>query len=150
MYWTARRVTIAMALALCALIGAVPVALGAPSTTRAHFEFEVRVDDCGIGTLDVSIDVVSTTKETDNKIMFNVVDTGTAIDSATGTRYQLVDRFTQAFVVTQGVIVQVAERTFLLVGPSGGIVSRGLVQFTIRPNASISDFDLQFVECHPR
>lgn len=151
MYRNARRLMLALSLAVCALISAVPLVLGAPSIAHGYVEFEARIDDCGIGTIQLSIDAVSITNETGNHVSFNVLNTGTAIDTITGDRYRLVDHSTQVLVITQAAVTaQVAERAFLLVGTSGGLLSRGLVLLTIGPDGSISDFELQFVKCHPR
>ena len=139
--------------ALIALLAPATVQ-AAPVISREHFEFSVRVDACGIGTLNLSIDafnLVNLTSSPDgsSRGTFTTVDTGTAFDPVSGVTYRFVDRFTQAIHIrSDQPFVNTAERTFVITSGHGGLISRGLVHTTVLPDGSVvSDVDLQFVRC---
>ena len=139
--------------ALIALLAPATVQ-AAPVISREHFDFSVRVDDCGIGTLNLSIDafnLVNLTSSPDGSFRgeFTTVDRGTAFDPVSGVTYRFVDRFTQAIHIrTDQPFVNTAERTLVITGGQGGILSRALVQTTVLPDGSVvSDVDVQFILC---
>ena len=131
-----------------------PSASAAPVITRSHFEFAVRVDDCGLTTLDLAIDKtqIVNTSTVNGELFYKltVVDTGVAIERTTGKTFRFVDRSTQVvkFRIDQPT-VDTAERTIVIVGSGGsGLVGRGLVHTTILPDGTItSEVDLHFVRC---
>jgi hypothetical protein len=139
--------------ALIALL--VPASVqAAPVISREHFEFPVRVDECGIGTLNVSLDafnLVNATAPPDASFLavFATVDKGTAVDPVSGATYQFLDRFTQAAVFrSDQPSVNTAERTFAITGGQGGIVVRAVVHTTVLPDGSVtSDVDVRFLRC---
>jgi hypothetical protein len=144
------------------VLAAVGLVLATPATShsqpvvsRAHFEFPVTVDDCGIGTLDLSIDVFSlenlvSSPDGTLRSKFTVVDVGTAFDAGSGITYRFVDRFTQEVVIRgEQPTVETAERTLVISSGAGGLVARGVVHSTIQPDGNVvSDVDLHFVRCH--
>lgn len=139
--------------ALIALLAPATVQ-AAPVISREHFEFSVRVDDCGIGTLNVSIDafnLVNLTSSPDGSLrgQFTSVDRGTAFDPVSGVTYRFIDRFTQSIHIrSDQPFVNTAERTLVITGGQGGILSRALVRMTVLPDGSVaSDLDVQFIRC---
>jgi hypothetical protein len=145
---SARRVALALVLALSALIGAAQFVVAAPSITRAHYESLVRFDDCGIGTAWMSVDLLLMINEADNHTSYMTLYRGTVVDTSTGLTYQLVERSTQMFLTSaSGSFVNVAEGTILLLGPDGGLVARGLNRTTINADGSVRDFSVHFSMC---
>ena len=131
-----------------------PSASAAPVITRSHFEFSVRVDDCGLTTLDLAIEKtqIVNTSTVNGELFYKlaVVDRGVAVERTTGETFRFVDRFTQlAMFRSDQPTVNTAERTIVMVGSGGsGLVGRGLVRTTILPEGTItSEVDLQFVRC---
>ena len=125
-----------------------------PVVSRAHFEFPVTVNDCGIGTLDISINafnLVNLVTSPDGALRgtFTTVDVGTGFDAGTGLTYRFVDRFTQAITTrADQPSVETAERTLVITGAEGGLLARGIVHSTVQPDGSVvSDINLQFVRC---
>ena len=131
-----------------------PSASAAPVITRSHFEFPVRVDDCGLTTLDLAIDKtqIVNTSTVNGELFYKltIVETGVAIERMTGETFRFVDRFTQLVKLRNDQpSVNTAERTIVIVGAGGsGLVGRGLVRTTILPDGTItSEVDLHFVRC---
>jgi hypothetical protein len=151
-----RRLVSIGVLAVLGFVLAMPAMSQAqPVISRAHFEFPVRVDDCGIGTLDLSIDAINLVNLVSSpdgtfRGTFTTVDVGTGFDAVSGITYHYVDRFTQAIVVrADQPSVETAERTLVITGGEGGLVARGVVHSTVQPDGSVvSDLDLHFVRCH--
>ena len=139
--------------ALIALLAPATVQ-AAPVISREHFEFSVRVDDCGIGTLNISIDalnLVNLTSSPDGSLrgQFTTVDRGTAFDPVSGVTYRFVDRFTQGIHIrSDQPFVNTAERTLVITSGQGGILSRALVRTTVLPDGTVvSDMDVHFIRC---
>jgi len=151
-----RRLVLISVLAALGFVLVMPATSQAqPVVSRAHFEFSVRVDDCGIGTLDLSIDafnLVNLVSSPDGTFRgtFTTVDVGTGFDAGSGITYRFVDRFTQAISTrADQPSVETAERTLVITGGGGGLLARGLVHSTVQPDGSVvSDVDLHFVRCH--
>jgi hypothetical protein len=130
-------------------------AAATPGTERSHQEFSIRVDDCGIGWLNLSIDSFTQTHFWDSpdgtkRYHWTGVDLGTGLDPATGITYRFIDRFTQTGSVTtqDRTWTTTAERTFVLNGGDGGLVARGLNHLTVLPGGTVrSEVSLQFGRC---
>jgi hypothetical protein len=150
-----RRLVFVAVLAALGLVLLIPATSQAqPVVSRAHFEFSVRVDDCGIGTLDLSIDafnLVNLVSSPDGTLhgTFTTVDVGTGFDAASAITYRFVDRFTQAITIrADQPSVETAERTLVITGGTGGLLARGVVHSTVQPDGTVvSDVNLQFVRC---
>jgi hypothetical protein len=130
------------------------VARAAPVITRSHFDFPVVINDCGIGTLDLSIDtfnLVQLVSTPTGGLLGTVttVDSGSGRDPATGVTYGFLDRFTQTTLLSIGQpFVDTAERTLRITGGSGGLLARAIVHTTVLPTGeAVSDINVQFIRC---
>jgi hypothetical protein len=126
----------------------------APVISRSHLDFPVVIDECGIGTLDLSIDAfnlvqLASTADGGLRGTFTTVDRGTGVDAATGATYRFVDRFTQtALLRLDQPFVNTAERTLRVTGSAGGILARAVVHNTVLPSGEVrSDLNVQYVRC---
>jgi hypothetical protein len=143
---TPRR-TACLAAVLGILAAAAPTAASAPTVTRTHLEYTLPVDDCGITTLDFTVNLVYVDGLTGPRSLTVSVRSGTAVDEATGQTYRVVDAFTQ--VLRSGYMyVETAQGTLIFVNATGGLVARGVVHITILPDGTLaSDAALHFVRC---
>jgi hypothetical protein len=155
MHRTARPLLLAVVLALATLVGTAQSALGAPTFYRQHIETVLRFDDCGIGTLAASVDLNLAINEVAGHTSLVTHFVGTGVDTVTGLTYHLVDRGTQMFRAPtttanpSGPYLNVAEETFVVSGPNGGLVARGMNRLSINPNGSVNEFSMHFESCHP-
>ncbi|MEJ7696307.1 MAG: hypothetical protein WKF78_06760 [Candidatus Limnocylindrales bacterium] len=143
-----RRAAVAALVGVLALIGGqVATASAAPVVTRSHLDFAVRIDDCGIGTVQLSADVVSVVNDSPHGTTYVSAYAGTAVDLATGTTYRFVDVHTQSVTDSGEPSINTAQGTIIFTSPTGGLVARGLVHTTIRPDGTVSGAEIHFVRC---
>jgi hypothetical protein len=149
---------LAVVIAAVAMVSLVPGVATAsePSTSRSHWEFPVRIDSCGIGTLNLSIEQFTqvhlwTASNGTVRWHWTDVDLGTGVDPATGITYRFVDRFSQTGsmpIPSDRPLIDTAERTLVISGGEGGLVARGLNHLTLLPDGTaVSDVSVHFVRC---
>lgn len=146
-----QRAFLLLGLVVVLLASSSGVANAAPVMTRTHLEFAVPVNECGLTTLDLSIDKISIVNVGPSVTTFTTIDQGIAVDRTTGEQFRFVDRSTQAIrVEADKPTVNTAQRTLVITGSSGTtLVVHAFVHRTILPDGTTtSETNLQFVRCN--
>jgi hypothetical protein len=148
------RVVLSLVVVLGVALLTTSAGQAAPVISRQHFEFPVAINDCGVSTLELSIDAFNlvqfTTLPNGTVLGTNTtVDRGTGLDQSSGVTYTFVDRFTQGILLGPDQrFVSTAERTLVISSSSGGLLARADTHTTVLPNGeAVSDFNVQFVRC---
>jgi hypothetical protein len=140
---------------IMAVLASASPAAAAPEITRGHFELDVFVGECGIGTVHLSWDTLGivnlvTTRDGGTRDTFMFIEQGTAFDPSTGVTYRLLDRSTQMITLQEGKpFVETAERTFHLTnGGDGALIIHATVHRTILPDGTaVSDISVSSAHC---